>query len=349
MSLILEKFDDYDMSLQNVIIAQRIQSSERQYQGLLPLVLKGLYHERSHDDAIHLISHMVVIPGDYLFHHHTSVRLAVNIFGLLPFMCTHIRDAQQEECFQMARNISMACENTKLPKIAKVFIRYANGHYGQADSFLIDLKKPFVDTIFRQSEDEIYTLIQNLLEYGPSSYVKALLEITYSLLPTELSKSLLLQRENFGYVSTITSILEQPLWADANRVLDVLVRSSITGTKVRLNSTAVGNQQRRSKMSNSEFFQQQSGGDKNVIDLLSVLVKEKPNIQEKRRDSSKEATSADGDASSDEFTEDSTETMTETNDDGTTTFRTSSNEKEETLLKQFNDFLAKALKTGNPN
>jgi hypothetical protein len=198
------------------------------FQGIQPLVLKGLTNSYSEPFVLDLISKFILFPCDALFDP-SDARLVMSIISLLPALCLSIREEEQKHKYRgIAENLAEYCEQKKLRKIAKVFLRFSKGYYDTQEKFLLDLRKPLSDAFFPQHEDAVFCFLTEMLQFGSSRYHKTILALLHSLLLyVDVANSSLGNRE--WLITTTANMLKGPLWKDATRVLDVAVRSASRG------------------------------------------------------------------------------------------------------------------------
>lgn len=342
-----EKIDIHDFCTQNILLANCPQIKDS-YQGIQSLIIRGLYHKDSEPLSIQVLADIARLPCDTLFST-SGNRILMNILSLLPFLCNHLSDELQKKCFKIAINIAESCEHLH-KKIAKVFLRYSKGHYTTPEKFLSELRKPLSESFFTNFEEEIFLFLQKLLEYGPTEYQKSIILIIHSLsLYIDMTKTNIYQKDQFTLVNSLLNMLNTPLWQDVARVMDVAVKMSSKGNKIKLIPNSTSNQL-LSKRS-VEFNHQSGEGNKKLIEMIelieSTIEMEKMDINtlktarinDQRLVLENDHILDDSDESSEGVTNDNTES------DSTIKIAIMSNidEKEENYIKKFQEQLKKQL------
>jgi hypothetical protein len=193
----------------------------------------------------------------------------MSIISLLPYLCLHISDKFQQNSFKIASNLAIACESSKesnkLKKIGKVFLRYSKGIYFSCEKFLLDLRKPLCEAFLPKFELEIFDLLEKFLEIGLPSYKGVVLSIIHSFaLYIDSQQSKVYQRDQYTLIESLIRLLKTPLWLEAGKVLDVIIKTSAKGSKIKL--TNLTEPQDKIKIWKTEF-----GDLEQVQDIISML------------------------------------------------------------------------------
>lgn len=290
LTQLIQNLDIWNESVQNVIIASMPKNLDPIFRGVQHYVLLGLYNPFSEPSSFDLLGQCTLLPCDFIFDS-TGSRLIMNIVGLLPRLCLQLEfpneAAAMQKCYLAATSLAEACEHARHKKIAKVFLRYSKGYYESQDKFLLDLRKPMSESFFPQFEEQIFLLLEKLLEFvGPwhyhfKEYQKAILMIMHSfLLHVDMSHSKL---GDGSWIDIVASLLDTPIWQYATRVFDVAVRSSCKGIKdnsknIQLAASVTASQQGKGKpvkagvSTSGPFFQTPKDGTKNVVQCIDKLL-----------------------------------------------------------------------------
>ncbi|KAH0984369.1 hypothetical protein GBA52_011546 [Prunus armeniaca] len=107
------------------------------FEGVQPLVLKGLMSTVSHGVSIEVLSWITVHSCDSIFGD-AETRLLMHITGLLPWLCLQLSkdpvmgpasplQQQFQKACSVAANISIWCRAKSLDELATVFMIYSRG------------------------------------------------------------------------------------------------------------------------------------------------------------------------------------------------------------------------------
>ncbi|KAL0396630.1 UNVERIFIED_CONTAM: Cell morphogenesis protein PAG1 [Sesamum calycinum] len=116
------------------------------FEGVQPLVLKGLMSTVSHGVSIEVLSRITVPSCDSIFGD-AETRLLMHITGILPWLCLQLsQDAvvgsasplqqQYQKACTVATNIAIWCQAKSLNELATVFMAYASGEIKGIENLL---------------------------------------------------------------------------------------------------------------------------------------------------------------------------------------------------------------------
>ncbi|KAK9110935.1 hypothetical protein Scep_018454 [Stephania cephalantha] len=240
--------DELDASCSHIAELQRIESKIGHepptttgkvpaFEGVQPLVLKGLMSTVSHGFSIEVLSRITVHSCDSIFGD-TETRLLMHITGLLPWLCLQLcKDStigpasplqqQYQKACSVAANISIWCRAKSLDELAAVFFAYSRGQMTSIDNLLSSVSPLLCHEWFPKHSALAFGHLLRLLEKGPVEYQRVILLMLKALLqhtPMDAAQS--------PHVYAIVSqLVESTLCWEALSVLEALLQScsSLTG------------------------------------------------------------------------------------------------------------------------
>lgn len=206
------------------------------FEGVQPLVLKGLMSTVSHASAIEVLSRITLDSCDCIFGD-SETRLLMHVIGMLPWLCLQLQEQnssifcfesplqqQYQRACSVAGNICQWCEAKGLDDLASAFRSYSEVQTTTIDGFL-DIVSPLLCTEwFPRHSALAFGHLLRLLEKGPVEYQQVILLLLKSLLkytPMDPAQS--------PQVYTIVSqLVESSLCHEALKVLEALLQSCST-------------------------------------------------------------------------------------------------------------------------
>ncbi|KAF2562010.1 hypothetical protein F2Q70_00014364, partial [Brassica cretica] len=201
------------------------------FEGVQPLVLKGLMSTVSHEFSIEVLSRITVPSCDSIFGD-TETRLLMHITGLLPWLCLQLSQDQvmasalplqqqyQKAC-SVAANIATWCRAKSLDELATVFVAYSRGEIKRVDNLLACVSPLLCNKWFPKHSALAFGHLLRLLKKGPVDYQRVILLMLKALLqhtPMDASQS--------PHMYTIVSqLVESTLCWEALSVLEALLQS----------------------------------------------------------------------------------------------------------------------------
>ncbi|XP_043707827.1 protein furry homolog [Telopea speciosissima] len=198
------------------------------FEGVQPLVLKGLMSTVSHGSSIEVLSRITVHSCDSIFGD-AETRLLMHITGLLPWICLQLtkdtptsplQQQYQKACF-VAANLAVWCRAKSLDELATVFMAYAEGKIMTTDNLLACVSPLLSAEWFPKYSALAFGHLLRLLEKGPVEYQRVILLILKALLqhtPMDAAQS--------PHVYAIVSqLVESTLFWEALSVLEALLHS----------------------------------------------------------------------------------------------------------------------------
>lgn len=242
--------DELDTSVSDIADFQRIESRNTiellpsggkvpVFEGVQPLVLKGLMSTVSHGVSIEVLSRITVHSCDSIFGD-AETRLLMHITGLLPWLCLQLstdsvvgptsplQQQYQKACF-VAANISLWCRAKSLDELAAVFMAYSRGEIKGIDNLLACVSPLLCNEWFPKHSALAFGHLLRLLEKGPVEYQRVILLMLKALLqhtPMDAAQSP-------HMYAIVSQLVESTLCWEALSVLEALLQScsSLTGSQ----------------------------------------------------------------------------------------------------------------------
>ncbi|PSR87776.1 Protein furry-like [Actinidia chinensis var. chinensis] len=208
------------------------------FEGVQPLVLKGLMSTVSHSVSIEVLSRMTVHSCDSIFGD-AETRLLMHITGLLPWLCLQLsQDAvagptsplQQHypKACSVAANLAIWCRAKSMDELATVFMAYSRGEIKSIDNLLACVSPLLCNEWFPKHSALAFGHLLRLLEKGPVEYQRVILLMLKALLqhtPMDAAQSP-------HMYAIVSQLVESTLCWEALSVLEALLQScgSLTGT-----------------------------------------------------------------------------------------------------------------------
>lgn len=220
------------------------------FEGVQPLVLKGLMSTVSHTSAIEVLSRITLQSCDCIFGD-SETRLLMHIVGLLPWLCLQLQkekdpilgfesplQQQYQKACSVAINISHWCKAKGLDELASVFSAYAEGHIITIEDLLNRVSPLLCVEWFPRHSALAFGHLLRLLEKGPVEYQRVILLMLKALLqhtPMDAARS----PQVYAIVS---QLVESTLCWEALSVLESLLQSysSLPGYPVDMGSSENG-------------------------------------------------------------------------------------------------------------
>lgn len=208
------------------------------FEGVQPLVLKGLMSNVSHSVSIDVLSRITVHSCDSIFGD-AETRLLMHIIGLLPWLCLQLsKDSvigpasplqhQYQKACSVAANIAIWCRAKSMDELATVFMFYSHGKIKSIENFLACISPLLCNEWFPKHSTLAFGHLLRLLEKGPVEYQRVILLMLKALLqhtPMDATQS--------PHIYAIVSqLVESTLCWEALSVLEALLQScsSLTGS-----------------------------------------------------------------------------------------------------------------------
>ncbi|XP_022725396.1 uncharacterized protein LOC111281884 isoform X2 [Durio zibethinus] len=208
------------------------------FEGVQPLVLKGLMSTVSHGVAIEVLSRITVHSCDSIFGNHDT-RLLMHITGLLPWLCLQLSNdplvgpasplqQQYHKACSVTANISIWCRAESLDELATVFMAYSRGEIKSIDNLLACVSPLLCNEWFPKHSALAFGHLLRLLERGPVEYQRVILLILKALLQHTTMDS----AQSPHMYAIVSQLVESTLCWEALSVLEALLQScsSLTGS-----------------------------------------------------------------------------------------------------------------------
>ncbi|XP_020113081.1 cell morphogenesis protein PAG1 isoform X2 [Ananas comosus] len=202
------------------------------FEGVQPLVLKGLMFTVSHGSAIEVLSRITVPTCDSIFGN-PETRLLMHIIGLLPWLGLQLtkdsappgsmsppQEQYQKACY-VALNISLWCRVKSLDNLAEVFLAYSHGEIITVEGLFARASPPICAEWFPKHSSLAFGHLLRLLERVPMDYQHVILLLLKALLQqTAVDPA---QIPQVYYI--VQQLVETTLCSEALNVLEALLRS----------------------------------------------------------------------------------------------------------------------------
>ncbi|VFQ58448.1 unnamed protein product [Cuscuta campestris] len=203
------------------------------FEGVQPLVLKGLMSTISHGVSIEVLSLITVPSCDSIFGD-PETRLLMHVIGLLPWLCLHLSGHDtaggsggpaQKAC-AVATNIAIWCRAKSLDELATVFVAYSHGEIRSVLTLLACVSPLLCNEWFPAHSALAFGHLLRLLERGPLEYQRVILLMLKALLqhtPMDAAQSP-------HMYAVVSQLVESTLCWEALSVLEALLQSCSTSS-----------------------------------------------------------------------------------------------------------------------
>ncbi|XP_024928796.3 cell polarity protein mor2 isoform X3 [Ziziphus jujuba] len=201
------------------------------FEGVQPLVLKGLMSTVSHGVSIEVLSRITVHSCDSIFGD-SETRLLMHITGLLPWLCLQLSkdpvmgpasplQHQYQKACSVAANISVWCRAKSLDELATVFMVYSRREIKSIENLLACVSPLLCNEWFPKHSALAFGHLLRLLEKGPVEYQRVILLMLKALLqhtPMDAAQSP-------HMYAIVSQLVESTLCWEALSVLEALLQS----------------------------------------------------------------------------------------------------------------------------
>ncbi|XP_065026588.1 uncharacterized protein LOC104000586 isoform X1 [Musa acuminata AAA Group] len=202
------------------------------FEGVQPLVLKGLMSTVSHGSAIEVLSRMTVPYCDSIYGS-PETRLLMHTTGLLPWLAlqlmkdpiatdsvTPLRLQYQKAC-SVASDLSFWCRAKALDDLAEVFLAYSHGEITSSEDLFACVSPPICSAWFPKHSSLAFGHLLRLLEKGPLAYQRVVLLTLKAL----LQKTPMDVAQSPHVYAVVSQLVESTLCWEALGVLEALLQS----------------------------------------------------------------------------------------------------------------------------
>ncbi|GAB4828880.1 hypothetical protein Ancab_018540 [Ancistrocladus abbreviatus] len=196
------------------------------FEGVQPLVLRGLMSSVSHGVSIEVLSRITCPSCDSIFGD-PETRLLMHITGLLPWLCLQVTKLpsplhqQYQKACSVAANMALWCRAKSLDALATVFLAYAHGEIKSMNNLLACVAPLLCNEWFPKHSALAFGQLLRLLERGPAEYQRVILLMLKELLqhtPVDAA-------QNPHMYAIVSQLVESSLGCDALNVLEALLQS----------------------------------------------------------------------------------------------------------------------------
>ncbi|KAF5769782.1 putative Cell morphogenesis protein [Helianthus annuus] len=207
------------------------------FEGVQPLVLKGLMSPVSHDISIEVLSRLTVPSCDSIFGE-AQTRLLMHITGLLPWLCLHLNPdvavglssgpgstspflQEPQKARTVSANLAIWCEAKSLDELAAIFMAYSHGRIKTIDNLLACVS-PLLCSKWAPTHSVLaFRHLLDLLEKGPVEYQRVVLIILKQLVHHIPMDAV----QNQHMYALISQLVESSLCSEALGVLEALLHN----------------------------------------------------------------------------------------------------------------------------
>lgn len=163
------------------------------FEGVQPLILKGLMSTVSHASAIEVLSRITLHSCDQIFGN-SETRLLMHVVGLLPWLCLQLYkeesvevsdtsplQQQLQKARSVAANIAQWCAAKQLEDLGAVFLAYSEGQAITTENLLEQVAPLLCSEWFPAHSSLAFSHLLLLLEKGPVEYQRIILLMLRSL------------------------------------------------------------------------------------------------------------------------------------------------------------------------
>ncbi|KAG8384559.1 hypothetical protein BUALT_Bualt04G0130400 [Buddleja alternifolia] len=193
------------------------------FEGVQPLVLKGLMSTVSHGVSIEVLSRITVPSCNSIFGD-SETRLLMHITGILPWLCLQLSQdivTEYQKACSVATNIAIWCRAKSLDELATVFLAYASGEIKGIENLLACVSPLLCNVWFPKHSALAFGHLLRILEKGPVEYQRVILLMLKALLqhtPVDASQSP-------HMYAIVSQLVESTLCWEALSVLEALLHS----------------------------------------------------------------------------------------------------------------------------
>ncbi|KVI08969.1 Armadillo-type fold [Cynara cardunculus var. scolymus] len=201
------------------------------FEGVQPLVLKGLMSTVSHDISIEVLSRITIHSCDSIFGD-PETRLLMHITGLLPWLCLHLNPEavvgptspllqQHQKARSVSGKLAIWCRAKSLDELGTVFMAYSQGKLKSIDNLLACVSPLLCNKWLPKHSALAVGHLLNLLEKGPNEYQRVVLLILKQLLQ-HIPKGAVQSPHMYALIS---QLVESTLCSEALSVLEALLHN----------------------------------------------------------------------------------------------------------------------------
>ncbi|KAL5717648.1 hypothetical protein ACHQM5_010628 [Ranunculus cassubicifolius] len=198
------------------------------FEGVQPLVLKGLMSTFSHNSSIEVLSRITLPSCDSIFGD-AETRLLMHITGLLPWLCLQLNKDPllgpgPTKASTVAANISVWCRAKSMDELSAVFVAYSRGQITSIDNLLACVSPLLCHEWFPKHSALAFGHLLKLLEKGPVEYQRVILLMLKALLQHTAMDA----AQSPHVYAIVSQLVESTLCWEALSVLEALLQSCST-------------------------------------------------------------------------------------------------------------------------
>ncbi|MCJ1313351.1 Cell morphogenesis protein PAG1 [Agyrium rufum] len=159
---LLDKIDLYNPAIVKVIVDAKPERWEGAFDGLMPLIYKGLKSGNVFVKCLSIINKTVTLPNTEILGDQSRLLFAI-LANLPGFLHAFETLGPESDVLSIARLLSSAAESEDYPEISMVLNAYANLRYTRSDDFLIQLISTIRHSFFPRYDLKCLVFMMGLL------------------------------------------------------------------------------------------------------------------------------------------------------------------------------------------
>ncbi|XP_078448512.1 ARM repeat superfamily protein isoform X2 [Wolffia australiana] len=217
LARVIDRLSLRDRTTESVLLSSMPRHDDPPFQGLQPLVLKGLLSPASHAAALDVLAR-ITVPGCDSVLGAGDTRLLMHVTALLPWLS--LRLADDDKARAVASGVALWCRAKSLDDLAELFSDCARGRIAAAEELFARAAPLIAAEWFPRHSSLAFGHLLRLLEKGPGEHQRVILVLLKALLqqtPVDAVQS--------PHVYAIVSrLVESTLCWEALSVLEALLR-----------------------------------------------------------------------------------------------------------------------------
>ena len=227
LSNFLGKVDLSDPAVVKLLIEAKPDRWQGQFDGIAPLVYKGIKSATSLEKSLRVLDKIVTLPENDLVGNRT--RLLFGILGHLPgFLNSFSEIGRHTETISSARTLSNVAESQNNQEISLVLTAFANGQYTASNDFLTQILSTLRQTFFPTWELKCLIFLIGLLTNRHSWFKLRTLEILCTMIPDIDTRRPEITSHGPDLISPLLRLLQTEFCPQALEVMDHIMIMSAT-------------------------------------------------------------------------------------------------------------------------
>eukprot|EP01156_Anaeramoeba_ignava_P006968 Anaeramoba_ignava/a350171_18.p1 GENE.a350171_18~~a350171_18.p1 ORF type:complete len:1343 (+),score=475.77 a350171_18:909-4937(+) len=208
-----------DEETMNKLISSLPKQWDFPFDGIQPLILKGMYFPRTEDIALKILTKMTIFPKNEIISKNSNQFLS-NFLGLLPLLSKSLQENTLIKISTTIENLRSSSSLYGFKEIEEILEKFENNEFKNNEEFLLNLKTPFSKAFFPQEIAFTFNFLLHALGSFSNQYRNEYFEILKILLSTiDISQNEFLESVDPQLISSLTSFSSQQ---DLEKVMDIL-------------------------------------------------------------------------------------------------------------------------------